>query len=835
MELRAWIVLVAVSTLSVGLLAAPPSYPFRNTSLPVNERVKDLVSRLTLEEKTLQMTRGGAAKNCPTPAIARLGIAAHVWGTECASGLGSDDSSIAGTTFPQGLGLAATFDEVLVENVGVALHTELRAQHNEDAKNGVVAYHHGINCWSPVVNIMRHWAWGRNDETYGECPALSGALAKAYIRGLQGNNSKYVAATAGCKHFDVHGGPDATRRTFDANVTQRDWATTFLPAFHSCVEAGGLGMMCAMSSIRGTPACANHRAMTAWARDRWGYEGYIVSDQGSAYGIMTDHKYTHTMPETAAVAVRAGLDLEDANEASQTAFSGLVDAVKQGLLSESADIDKSVSRLFYVRMRTGEFDPADHNPYRQIPPSEIRSATHLNLTRVAATKSIVLLKNADTSTGEARVGVLPFNPASYSDVAVVGPFGDCQSCMFGKYSAHMEESKAVTIAGAINGTVGGTVVVVDGCTDGPACQHYDHAAVSTAVATPGIKAVVIAVGLGSHFETEGKDRPDMNLPGQQNQLVQDAIAAARTRNVPAIVVFFVAGPVSLNVTEGAVAMLNVFYPGEMGGKAVADVLFGAVSPAGRLPFSWPTGPDDVPPETDYTMQGRTYRYGQVNVARPFGYGLSYTTFTYSGLQLSASTVRPCQGTSVSVMVKNTGSVVADEVVQVYLAWDDVTPSTPTPVRQIAAFARVRDIAPGEQRQVQLDIAASAMAVLTDPACAAAVPNVRLQRPYASHAATSTPTACCALCEQDSDKCEAWTHDSSNSTCTLHIAWAFAESSAAADGSVLSAEVIPSWVFRPSHMTVSVGGQQPQQTVALPSNVLTASLALSGPETPVAQC
>jgi hypothetical protein len=281
----------AVGCLPVGPPTPPPPptpfYPFRNSSLPFQERVQDLVGRLTLDEKILQMTRGGARGNTPAPAIERLGLLPHIWGSECATGLGSDDGSFAGTSFPQPLGQAATWDKALIRQVAEATHVELRAQHNEDLRRSVVEYHHGINCWSPVINIMRHWAWGRNDETYGECPVLSGAFASSFVKGLQGDDPRYVAATAGCKHFVVHGGPDTLRQTFSANVTLRDWATTFLPQFEACVQAGGLGLMCSFNSIRGTPACANHRAMKTWAKGQWKFPGYIVpplSHQLHKYG-----------------------------------------------------------------------------------------------------------------------------------------------------------------------------------------------------------------------------------------------------------------------------------------------------------------------------------------------------------------------------------------------------------------------------------------------------------------------------------------------------------------------------------------------------------------------
>ena len=228
-------------------------FPFRNVSLSWEARVADLVSRLTLEEKILQMQKGGAAANSPTPPIDRLGIKPFIWGSECVTGLGTDDASFAGTSYPQPLGMAATFDSRLIHKVADAISSELRGQNNEDIRNDVYEYHHGISCWSPVVNIMRHPLWGRNDETFGECPFLSGSTADAFVRGLQGNHTRFLKAIAGCKHFDVHGGPDSfprSRLVFDANVSQRDWVTTFLPAFESCANAGCLGLMCSYNSIR---------------------------------------------------------------------------------------------------------------------------------------------------------------------------------------------------------------------------------------------------------------------------------------------------------------------------------------------------------------------------------------------------------------------------------------------------------------------------------------------------------------------------------------------------------------------------------------------------------
>ena len=788
---------VALASLWVGTASPMTQFPFRNRSLADDARVKDLVGRLTLHEKVQQMSRGGAASNTPSPAIARLGIAPHVWGTECASGLGSDDGSFAGTSFPQPLGLAAAWDPHLVWEVANATAVEVRAQHNMDMANGVVGqYHHGLDCWSPVINIMRHWAWGRNDETYGECPILSGRLASSFVRGLQGGDARYVAASVGCKHFVVHGGPDTVRRTFSANVTLRDWATTFMPQFEACVRAGGLGMMCAFNSIRGVPACANHRAMSTWARERWGFEGYMVSDQGAAYGIMADHKYADTLPEAAAAAVSAGLDLEDANDPAHTAFSGLVAAVEAGLLDEG-QIDAAVSRLFFVRLKLGEFDDPALVPYRSIRPDAIRSEKHLGLTRRAAASTFVLLEN--------RNGTLPFS-ASPRSIAVVGPFADCAACYFGKYSPHLDVGHTVTVAAGLT-AAGHAVHVASGCSqnhDGPEpymCDHYNASAVAAAIASADV--VVVAVGLGSNVESEGRDRAraGLALPGPQNALVSDALAAASARRLPAVALLFVAGPVDPALFDTASAVIDVFYPAEATGSAITDTLFGKAVPAGRLPFSWPTTATDSPPEADYTMVNRTYRYGQPNVRWPFGFGLSYGRFEYGQAALAPTVLHASALGSVRITltVANVGDVDADEVVQAYVRWTDVEPRTPTPVLSLADFQRIT-VAAHTTEAVSLALRPREMAVLTEPSCATVPPTADTKLgvpPLAEPAPAPSAEACCARCAH-LEACEAFTFD--RGECSLVRHWANATRAPGA----ISGEPLSQWVLRPSVLEVLVG-------------------------------
>ncbi|MEE6484296.1 hypothetical protein FKM82_013830 [Ascaphus truei] len=292
--LTATMVLLSL-TVSLG-----QEYPFMDPSLPWDDRVKDLIGRLTLKEMMLQMARGGVMQNGPAPPITRLGVKPYSWNTECLRG----DALAPGwaTSFPQALGLAASFSPELVSQVANATATEVRAKHNYFVSIGNYDDHTGLSCFSPVINIMRHPLWGRNQETYGEDPYLSGVLAAAFVRGLQGDHPRYVKASAGCKHFAAHGGPEnipVSRFSFDAKVEERDLRMTFLPQFHACVRAGSYSVMCSYNRVNGVPACANKMLLSDVLRTEWGFRGYVVSDEGAVEFIIWQHKYTSSFLETA--------------------------------------------------------------------------------------------------------------------------------------------------------------------------------------------------------------------------------------------------------------------------------------------------------------------------------------------------------------------------------------------------------------------------------------------------------------------------------------------------------------------------------------------------------
>ncbi|XP_066494787.1 uncharacterized protein [Tiliqua scincoides] len=668
----------AVATLLILVgLSQGENLPFRDPTLPWEERLDDLMSRLTLEEMVLQMARGGARKNGPAPSIERLGIGPYSWNTECLRG----DVEAYGwaTSYPQALGLAASFSPELIYRVANATATEVRAKHNIFTSLGDYRDHTGLSCFSPVLNIMRHPLWGRNQETYGEDPFLSAELAVAFVTGLQGDHPRYVKASAGCKHFDVHGGPEnipTSRLSFDAKVEERDWRMTFLPQFEACARAGTFSFMCSYNRINGVPACANKKLLTDILRGEWGFQGYVVSDEGAVELIMVGHHFTPSFLDTAIASVNAGCNLELSFGMKRNVFTYIGKAVAMGNISLETIKDR-VRPLFRTRMRLGEFDPPAMNPYNLLGPANVQTEAHRQLALEAAIRTFVLLKN-DRKT-------LPLRAASGKSFAVVGPFADNASLLFGDYAPIPDPQYTYTPRRGLE-----TISVVRygaGCAY-PRCDRYSPGEVKTAV--QGADVVVVCLGTGIDLETEAVDRSDLALPGHQLQLLQDAVTWASGR--PVILLLFNAGPLDVSwakANDSVGAILACFYPAQATGLAVAKVLLGAEgsNPAGRLPATWPAGMHQVPPMENYTMVGRTYRYyGDEAPLYPFGYGLSFTSFHYSSLKTDSDVLPICGNLSVSVVVENVGSRDGEEVVQLYLRWGAA--SVPVPHWQLVGFRRV---------------------------------------------------------------------------------------------------------------------------------------------------
>ncbi|KAG9492848.1 hypothetical protein GDO78_001032 [Eleutherodactylus coqui] len=679
-------------------------YPFMNPSLPWDVRVKDLIDRLSLEEMVLQMARGGAMKNGPAPAIAHLGIKPYNWNTECLRG----DAQAPGyaTSYPQALGLAASFSPELILKVANATATEVRAKHNYFMSVGNYDDHTGLSCFSPVINIMRHPLWGRNQETYGEDPYLAGLLAAAFVKGLQGDHPRYIKANAGCKHFDVHGGPEnipVSRFSFDAKVEERDLRMTFLPQFQACVEAGTYSIMCSYNRVNGIPACANKKLLTDILRSEWGFNGYVVSDEGAIEFIMMAHQYTSSFLDTAIASVNSGCNLELTFSLLDNVFMRIKDAVHLGNITLET-VKERLYPLFYTRMRLGEFDPPDMNPYSALDLSSVQSQEHRDLAVEAAIKSFVLLKNLGDT--------LPMDLQSVKGkkFGVIGPFADNPSGLFGDYEPHPDPQYISTPRDGI-AKLPVQVSFAAGCSD-PQCTTYSSEEIKALVKS--VDITIVCLGTGITVEMESKDRVDLSLPGSQATLLKDAVESAAGR--PLVLLLFNAGPLDISWAQnstGVHAILECFFPAQATGTAIVKILMGSegANPAGRLPATWPAGMEQVPAMENYTMHGRTYRYfGNQVPLYPFGYGLSYTTFQYSDLVVSPSILRPCETLDLSVQVKNSGLRTGDEVIQVYMSWSNA--SVPVPRWQLVGVQRVT-IPPSGSVKVSLSVLPRQRAVWTN--------------------------------------------------------------------------------------------------------------------------
>ncbi|KAJ6655616.1 hypothetical protein lerEdw1_004968 [Lerista edwardsae] len=640
--------------LLLARLSQGEDFPFRDPSLSWEERLDDLMGRLTLEEMVLQMARGGARNNGPAPSIERLGIGPFTWNTECLRG----DVEAYGwaTSYPQALGLAASFSPELIHRVANATATEVRAKHNIFATLGDYRDHTGLTCFSPVLNIMRHPLWGRNQ-------VLLTRLAR---RGRYGWQLKGEGGS-------IAGGSDSLGSLWQ--VEERDWRMTFLPQFEACARAGTFSFMCSYNRINGVPACANKKLLTDILRGEWGFQGYVVSDEGAVELIMAGHHYTHDFLETAIASVNAGCNLELSYGITRNVFMNIGKAVAMGNISLET-VRARVRPLFRTRMRLGEFDPPTMNPYNLLGPANVQTEAHRQLALEAAVRSFVLLKN--------QRGTLPLK-APGKGFAVVGPFADNPSLLFGDYAPIPDPQYIYTPRRGLE-TIS-AVRFAAGCTF-PRCDRYAPDEVKAAVQAADV--VVVCLGTGIDLETEAVDRSDLALPGHQLELLQDAVAWAAGR--PVILLLFNAGPLDVSWAKGnesVGAILTCFFPAQAAGLAIAKVLLGAegTNPAGRLPATWPAGMHQVPPMENYTMVGRTYRYfGDEAPLYPFGYGLSFTSFRYSSLKTDSDVIPICGNLSVSVVVENVGSREGEEVVQLYLGWG--SSSVPVPRWQLVGFRRV---------------------------------------------------------------------------------------------------------------------------------------------------
>lgn len=648
---------------------------YLNPSLPIEERVADLLSRMTIEEKILQMLH-------TAPAIPRLGIPEYNWWNECLHGVGR--AGVA-TVFPQAIGLGATWDTKLIRKVADVISDEARAKHHEYSKRGDRGIYKGLTFWSPNINIFRDPRWGRGQETYGEDPYLTAKIGVEFVKGLQGDDPKYLKLAATPKHYAVHSGPESERHHFNAEVSEKDLRETYLPAFRDCIIDGkAVSIMGAYNRTNGEVCCGSKTLLQDILRDEWGFDGYVVSDCGAICDFHLNHKITSSPQESAALAVNNGCDLN----CGET-FGSLVIAVEQGLISESK-IDEAAARLFTARFRLGMFDPDDMVPYSKIPYEVNDCAEHRELAHLAALKSIVLLKNENN--------LLPLSK-DLKSIAVIGPNASSLDVLIGNYFG-TPSVYSTPLEGIVSRVSKDTrIYYAKGCdVTGNSKEEFAEAAAAASRAD----VVIMCMGLSPRVEGEegdaansdgGGDRLHLNMPGVQQELLEMISSLEK----PVVLALFNGSPVAVNWAEEHIpAILTAWYPGEEGGNAVADVIFGNYSPGGRLPITFVKSLDQLPPFHDYSMKNRTYRYMHDEPLYPFGFGLSYTTFAYSNLEVSGSNINVGENAALSVDVANTGKFAADEVVQIYIKHNDAP--FESPIRRLAGFCRV-SLMPGEEKRV----------------------------------------------------------------------------------------------------------------------------------------
>jgi beta-glucosidase len=641
---------------------------------------------MTLDEKISQMRNGASA-------IPRLGIPAYDFWSEALHGVARNGRA---TVFPQAIGLSATWNPDLIFRVATAISDEARAKYHEALRrNGYSMIFQGLTVWSPNVTIIRDPRWGRGQETWGEDPYLTGEMGAAFVRGMQGDDPVYMKTAACAKHYAVHSGPERDRHTFDAVVTKQDLYATYLPAFKKLVtEAKVEAVMSAYNRTLGEPCSASHLLLEEILRGEWGFEGHVVSDCGALTDIHLHHNFTKDGAESAALALKRGCDIG----CDCVYYDHLQEALDRGLVTE-ADIDRALSRTLGTRFKLGMFDPQEKVPYASIPMSVVDCQAHRDLAYEAAVKSVVLLKN--------KGNILPLSEAIRS-IYVVGPNAANGDVLLGNYNG-MNDSLSTLLEGITSRTPEGVKLGYRaGCTlTTPGNSErdwsvYEAASNDVTIACMGLSPLMEGEESDASLSEQDGDRINLELPPVQVAYVK------KMCQMGAKVVLVLTGgsPIALGELEDMVeAIVYVWYPGEECGIAVADVLFGKKSPSGKLPITFPKSANQLPPFEDYNMAGHTYRYAKWEPLFPFGFGLSYTKFSYHDLSLSQNTFRAGETLEASVALTNTGNCDAEEVVQVYLK--DLEASFTVPQQNLVAFRRV-SLKAGETQQVAFTLPAEAM-------------------------------------------------------------------------------------------------------------------------------
>ncbi|MBN2172618.1 MAG: glycoside hydrolase family 3 C-terminal domain-containing protein [Bacteroidales bacterium] len=651
------------------------NYPFQNPKLLMDDRIDDLISRLTIEEKTSLMLYNSAA-------IERLGIPQYNWWNECLHGVGRAGNA---TVFPQAIGMAATFDDDLIFRVSSAISDEARAKHHAAVRMGNREQYVGLSFWTPNINIFRDPRWGRGQETYGEDPYLTSRMGIAFVKGLQGDDPKYLKASACAKHYVVHSGPEKIRHHFNAVPSERDFRESYLPGFEALVKEGHVeAVMCAYNRTYDKPCCGSEYLLNDILRKEWDFKGHIVSDCWALDDFWLRHKVVDTQVEAAAMAAKSGVNLN-----CGYIYKYLPEAVEKGLITE-ATIDSILRPLLKTRFKLGLFDPNELVSFSNIPPDMINNEENQQLAYEVAKKSIVLLKNENH--------ILPLDKKSTKTILVAGPTAMDVNCLVGNYTGYSGHLTTI-LEGMVDRADPGAVVEYN-----QGVLFHNDSLFQGFWQAGRADAVVLCLGINSLFEGEegdammnphGGDRVNIGLPPNQVEYVKRI--REKMKEKPLIVVITGGSAMAIpEIDSIADAVLFAWYPGEAGGFAVADIIFGDVNPSGRLPVTFYKSVNDLPDFEDYSMERRTYRYFEGEPLYPFGFGLSYSSFEYS----DASVSKNGDKIELQITIKNSVDFDGDEVVQVYAR--KVEPQYWRPVKQMIGFKRL-SLKSGESKSVTITV------------------------------------------------------------------------------------------------------------------------------------
>ncbi len=637
---------------------------YKDNSQSIEIRVKDLLSKLTLEEKISLL-------GYRSQAVPRLGIPAYNWWNEALHGVARAGEA---TIFPQAIGMSATFNDDLLKQVSTVISTEARAKYNLAIAQDRHLQYMGLTFWTPNINIFRDPRWGRGQETYGEDPFLTGRMGSAFVKGLQGDDLRYLKTSATAKHFAVHSGPEADRDRFDAKVDEKDLRETYLYAFHELVGAGVESVMSAYNRVNGVPNSINKVLLTDILRKEWGFKGHVVTDCGALDDVYLTHKTLPTAVEVAAAALKAGVNLD----CSSILQNDGLKAIQQKLLTEK-DVDLALSAILRTEFKLGFYDDPSLNPYHGYGVDSIHNTQHIALARKVAQQSMVLLKNDKN--------ILPLSKANVSSIMVVGPNAASLDAMVANY--HGTSSKVINFVEGITAAVSkSTRVEYD-----LGCDYKDTTHFGGTWAAGNADVTIAVIGLSPVLEGEagdaflsnsGGDKKDLSLPASEIAFIKALRKGVKTK--PIIAVITAGSDVDVSAIEPYVdAVIFAWYPGEQGGNALADLVFGDVSPSGHLPLTFYKDMSNLPAYQDYNMKGRTYRYYDGPVQYPFGFGLSYTSFAYTLDSKLKNSYKKADTLSITVNVKNTGKMNGDEVVQAYVEYPKLNRM---PIKELKSFKRI---------------------------------------------------------------------------------------------------------------------------------------------------